>query len=127
MRARLLREASTLRQQLSRWRRHFHQYPELGFEEEKTARTIRAELKRLGLAPRPPVVGTDVIVDLAVPGAKRTVALRADIDARVARLHGLTAQETPRVDPALLVQRRNPSTVAPFSRAQRQDRAVVGG
>ena len=81
MRAPLLREAFTLRQQLSRWRRHFHQYPELGFEEEKTARTIRAELKRLGLAPRPPVVGTDVIVDLAVPGAKRTVALRADIDA----------------------------------------------
>jgi amidohydrolase len=81
MRAPLLREASTLRRQLISWRRHFHQYPELGFEEEKTSRYIRAELKRMGLTARPPVVGTDVVVDLPVPGAKRTVALRADIDA----------------------------------------------
>jgi amidohydrolase len=81
MRALLLREASALRKQLSSWRRHFHQYPEIGFEEERTARYIRAELKRLGLAPRPPSVGTDVVVDLTVPAATRTVALRADIDA----------------------------------------------
>jgi amidohydrolase len=81
MRAPLLREASALRKQLSSWRRHFHRYPELGFEEEKTARYIRAELKRLGLTPRPPAVGTDVVVDLTVRGARRTVALRADIDA----------------------------------------------
>ncbi len=81
MPAPLLPEARRSRKQLSTWRRHLHQHPELGFEEEETARYIRRELRTLGLRPRSPTVKTDVVTDLQVDGATRTIALRADIDA----------------------------------------------
>ena len=81
MTAALLKEAHGLRQELTNWRRHFHQYPEVGFEERQTARYLRAELRRLGLRPRRAVLKTDVVADLTVPAATRTIALRADMDA----------------------------------------------
>ncbi len=81
MKKRLLGEARALRKQLSLWRRHFHRHPELGFEERKTARYVRGQLRGLGLRPRKPVLGTDVVADLTVAGATGTVALRADMDA----------------------------------------------
>ncbi len=77
----LLQEARALQKTLSHWRRHFHKHPELGFEERRTARHVRGQLRRLGLKPREPVFGTDVVADLAVAGAAKTVALRADMDA----------------------------------------------
>ena len=66
------------------WRRHFHSYPELSFEEAETSKYIAAELEKMGCenicigtAGRP----TGVIADIlgAFPGKR--VALRADIDA----------------------------------------------
>ncbi|KPK79616.1 MAG: hypothetical protein AMJ81_12995 [Phycisphaerae bacterium SM23_33] len=81
MPAPLLKEARNLQKQLSAWRRHFHQHPEIGFEEKHTARYIRRVLRKLGLRPRSPVIKTDVVADLAARRATKTVALRADIDA----------------------------------------------
>jgi len=77
----LLQEARALQKTLSGWRRHFHKHPELGFEERRTARHLRGQLRTLGLKPREPVLETDVVADLTVAGATRTVALRADMDA----------------------------------------------
>jgi len=61
-------------------RRHFRTYPEVAGEEVETQQKIIAELRALGLQPRP-AGGTGVIADIpgALPG--RTVAIRADIDA----------------------------------------------
>ncbi len=61
-------------------RREIHRNPELGFEEEQTARLVERELDELGLEHRR-VAGTGVvgIVRGALPG--RVVGLRADMDA----------------------------------------------
>jgi amidohydrolase len=61
-------------------RREIHRHPELGFEEEHTARLIERELGRFGIAHRR-VVGTGVVglIEGTLPGA--VAGLRADMDA----------------------------------------------
>lgn len=62
-------------------RREFHRYPELAFQEERTAQVIERELDRLGI-PHTRVGGTGVLGTLkGGRGGGGAVALRADIDA----------------------------------------------
>lgn len=67
-------------QDVIKWRRHFHQHPELSNREFETAKTIAAELNKLGLDVQTGVAHTGVvaILDSGKPGP--VVALRADID-----------------------------------------------
>lgn len=60
-------------------RREFHAWPEVAWQEEKTAARIEAELDRIGLAHRR-VAGTGVIALLPGPADAPWIALRADID-----------------------------------------------
>ncbi len=64
-----------------KWRRHFHQHPELSFEEYATTDKIAALLAEWGLEVRRASAGTGVAARCVggLPG--RTIALRADIDA----------------------------------------------
>ena len=62
------------------WRRDFHQYPELGFDEHRTSKMIGEALKKMGLAPQMNVGRTGVTADLTF-GDGPTIALRADMDA----------------------------------------------
>jgi len=62
------------------WRRDFHQYPELGFEEHRTSKVIGELLKSFGLSPKMNVGKTGVTADLDF-GDGPTIALRADMDA----------------------------------------------
>ncbi len=64
-----------------KWRRYFHQHPELSNREFETAKTIANYLESLGLAVQTGVAKTGVvaILDSGKPGP--VVALRADIDA----------------------------------------------
>lgn len=64
-----------------KWRRHFHQNPELSNREFETAKTIAKYLKSLGLEVQTGIAKTGVvaILDSGKPGP--VVALRADIDA----------------------------------------------
>lgn len=66
--------------QVIEWRRHLHQYPELGNREFKTADYIEKHLRRLGLEVRTKVAKTGVVGILrgGQPGA--TIGLRADMD-----------------------------------------------
>jgi amidohydrolase len=66
--------------QVVKWRRHLHQYPELGNREFKTAELIERELRRLGLEVRTKIAHTGVVGILKgnLPGA--TIGLRADMD-----------------------------------------------
>ena len=69
-------------QQLTAWRRHLHQHPELSFEEVETSRFIAEEMGKLKHASRiERLTPTSVVVVFATgkPGAK--IGLRADIDA----------------------------------------------
>src|SRR5919106_88345 len=63
------------------WRRDFHQHPELGNSEVRTAKVIADELRKLGYEVTTGVAKTGVVAVLkgAKPGP--VVALRADMDA----------------------------------------------
>jgi amidohydrolase len=61
-------------------RRTIHQYPELAFEEEKTAQVIMSELDRLGISYRYGGVGGGIIAKIESSNGRPTVALRAEMD-----------------------------------------------
>ena len=82
--------ADPLPGQLDRWlaargaelvalRRHIHAHPELSGREFETAALVARELKVAGLKPRMLPKGNGVVCDIG--RGKRTVALRADLDA----------------------------------------------
>jgi amidohydrolase len=73
--------ANNVEADVIKWRRHFHQHPELSNREFETAKTIAKYLKSLGLEVKTGVAKTGVvaILDSGKPGP--VVALRADIDA----------------------------------------------
>jgi amidohydrolase len=80
----LKEEAAALQEQLVAWRRDFHEHPELGFQEVRTAGIVAEHLQDLGLEVSTGVGKTGVVAlvepdDLA-PDAP-TVMLRFDMDA----------------------------------------------
>ncbi|MBL7848703.1 MAG: amidohydrolase [Cyclobacteriaceae bacterium] len=65
-----------------RWRRHLHSYPELSFQEVKTARFVADTLREIGLNPTEGIAGTGVVALLEGKNpSRKTIALRADMDA----------------------------------------------
>ena len=82
--AKLLARATTMadktEQKVIAWRRDFHQHPELGNREVKTAAKIAAELKRLGMEVQTGVAHTGVVGILKGGKPGPVVALRADMD-----------------------------------------------
>ena len=73
-------EVEAIKDILIQWRRDFHQYPELGFEEHRTSSIIAATLISFGMSPKTGVGKTGVTADLNF-GEGPTIALRADMDA----------------------------------------------
>ncbi len=68
------------RQDLTTWRRHLHRYPELAFEEVKTAEFVAEKLESWGLAVHRGLARTGVVATLT-RGQGRSIGLRADMDA----------------------------------------------
>src|SRR5690606_40171648 len=60
----MLNQARAMQNQLTSWRRDFHQHPELGFEEVRTAGIVAAELRRLGLPVQTGVGKTGVVASI---------------------------------------------------------------
>jgi amidohydrolase len=80
--ARLDAAAQTVEQKMIAWRRDFHENPELGNQEFRTAGVVARHLRALGYDVRENVAVTGVVATLrggAGPGP--VVALRADMDA----------------------------------------------
>ena len=73
--------ANGLQDQMIEWRHDFHQYPELGFTEHRTAARISELLKRFGLEVHDGVGGTGVVGILKRGDGARMIGLRADMDA----------------------------------------------
>ena len=67
--------------QMVEWRRHFHQYPELSFEEFETSKKIAEILTSYGIEVRKGVGGTGVVGIIRGGKPGKTIALRADFDA----------------------------------------------
>ena len=63
------------------WRRNFHEYPELGNREFKSAKLIAGHLKSLGLEVKEGVAHTGVVGILKGVRPGPVVGLRADMDA----------------------------------------------
>ncbi len=73
--------SSELANALKQWRRHLHQNPEFGFEEEATAMFVAKKLKGFGFDDiETGVGGTGVVATLRLGSNDRTIALRADMD-----------------------------------------------
>ena len=64
-----------------KWRRDFHQNPELSNREFKTSEKIAKHLKSLGLEVQTHVAHTGVVAILKGNSSEKVIALRADIDA----------------------------------------------
>src|SRR5687767_12083103 len=75
------RLSAELNPQVVAWRRDFHQHPELGNRETRTARVVADELRKLGFTVTTGVATTGVVGVLkgGLPGP--VVALRSDMDA----------------------------------------------
>jgi amidohydrolase len=73
--------AAKLQQQVIDWRRDFHQHPELSNREERTAKVVADELRRMGLQPKTGIAhhGVVAVIKGGKPGPR--IALRADMDA----------------------------------------------
>ncbi len=74
-------KAAALEQKVIEWRRDFHQHPELGNQEVRTAGVVAAHLKKLGLEVQEKVAVTGVVGILKGGKPGPVVALRADMDA----------------------------------------------
>jgi hippurate hydrolase len=77
----MLERAAAVFPRMVALRRTFHRYPELAFEEEKTAALVMEELTRLGIPFDYGGVGGGVIGRIVGAADGPTVALRADMDA----------------------------------------------
>ncbi|MBE15777.1 MAG: N-acyl-L-amino acid amidohydrolase [Cytophagaceae bacterium] len=74
-------DIAAVKDKVIEWRRDFHQNPELGNREFRTAEKIANHLKRLGLEVQTGVAKTGVVGILKGDSPGKVVALRADIDA----------------------------------------------
>lgn len=74
-------EADSIYDQLVTWRRHFHRYPELGFQEYETGNFIVKVMAEMGLDQVTRCAQTGVVGMLSGKGPGPTVAVRADMDA----------------------------------------------
>jgi amidohydrolase len=75
------RLAAEINQQVVAWRRDFHQHPELGNQETRTAKVIADDLRKLGYEVTTGVAGTGVVGVLKGGRPGPVVALRSDMDA----------------------------------------------
>lgn len=73
--------AAQIEEKVVKWRRHFHQNPELSNREFETAKTVTQHLKGLGIKVQTGIAHTGVIGILEGGQKGPVIALRADMDA----------------------------------------------
>lgn len=73
--------AAAVGDKVLQWRRDFHQHPELGNRETRTAKLVAGQLKKLGLEVKTGVAHTGVIARLKGGKPGPLLAIRADMDA----------------------------------------------
>jgi amidohydrolase len=79
---RLLKMAEKHSKQLSEWRRHFHRYPELSFQEKETAAFVANQLNKLpGMKVKTGVGYPTAVIGELSTGSGPVIAVRADMDA----------------------------------------------
>jgi amidohydrolase len=74
-------EIRDLQPQLVAWRRHLHQYPELGFQEQMTAAFIAEKLTQWGIDHQTGIATTGVVAVIEGDRPGPVLGIRADMDA----------------------------------------------
>jgi amidohydrolase len=77
----ILPRIAQLQEEMTAWRRDIHAHPELGFEENRTSDLVATTLTQFGIEVHRDVGKTGVVGVLRAGSAKRSVGLRADMDA----------------------------------------------
>lgn len=77
----LIESIACMEDEMTRWRRDIHAHPELGFEENRTAAIVAEKLRSFGMEVHCGVGNTGVVGVLRAGDGKRSVGLRADMDA----------------------------------------------
>ncbi len=79
----ILNRAAELQEEVTQWRRHIHQRPELLFDVENTAAFVETKLREFGVDEIVTGIGRTGVVGLirGTKGDGPTVGLRADMDA----------------------------------------------
>jgi len=76
--------ASTVYERMRKYREHLHMYPELSYNEYKTAAFVKTILSEIGISSFKSIGGTGVVVTIYGDGHKKNepcIAFRADLDA----------------------------------------------
>jgi amidohydrolase len=81
LKAEVSKRADALTEKVINWRRDFHEHPELGNQEKRTAAIIAKHLQDLGIEVKTGVAKTGVVGILKGGKPGPVVALRADMDA----------------------------------------------
>src|SRR5437016_476005 len=75
----MLDKAKAIHDQLIAWRRDIHMHPELGFQEQRTARLVTDSLEAMGIEAQTGVAKTGVVGYLGE--GSPVIGIRADMDA----------------------------------------------
>jgi len=70
-----------MHEEMTQWRRDIHAHPELGFEETRTSGLVAAKLEAFGLEVHRGIGKTGVVGVLRAGDNRRSIGLRADMDA----------------------------------------------
>lgn len=81
LKSKISKSADKIENKVIAWRRDFHEHPELGNNELRTAEIVAKHLKALGLEVKTGVAKTGVVAVLKGDKPGPVVALRADMDA----------------------------------------------
>ena len=76
----LIEEIKQFHDEMTSWRREIHQYPELGFEENRTSDFVAKKLKEFGIEVYRGLAKTGVVGKIS-NGDGPSIGLRADMDA----------------------------------------------
>ncbi|MDE2263584.1 MAG: amidohydrolase [Gammaproteobacteria bacterium] len=63
------------------WRHQLHRHPELAFGERRTSELVASQLERFGLKVHRGLAGTGVVATLSRGSSRRSIGIRADMDA----------------------------------------------
>lgn len=74
-------QAKSLQEQLSKWRRHFHQYPELSFQEAQTSDYIVEVLESFNVFTIERGIAKHGVIATITSGSGPVIGIRADMDA----------------------------------------------
>ena len=77
----VIESIAVLQDEMTRWRRDIHAHPELGFEETRTSDIVAEKLRAFGLEVHRGIGKTGVVGVLRAGSGKRSIGLRADMDA----------------------------------------------